>query len=160
GLRRGVREDSARGVGLWGGGPGAGGPRPGPRLSGVFNWYHARLRRGEVLRFDRFLDAIPPEAVAEHTYASELPVLSHLGVPLLVAGRWVCALLTSTARTYRSWTDEDVVCMQVVGQILANALHRRNIETELSESMVLVRRLQRRLEAENRYLRESIVGNA
>ena len=82
-----VREDGSMVVSHSWARPGVAAAQPGTRLSGVFNWYHARLRRGEVLRFDRFLDAIPPEAVAERTYASELPVLSHLGVPLLVAGR-------------------------------------------------------------------------
>jgi transcriptional regulator with GAF, ATPase, and Fis domain len=138
--------------------PGLAAARTATRVTGVFSWYHARLRRGETLRFDRLPEDLPAEASAERSYAAALPILSHVAVPLSMGGRWICALLTATARRHRSWTDDDVERLRIVGQILANAVHRRNLETELRESLAEVRRLQRRLEDENRYLRESIEG--
>ena len=140
--------------------PGVAAAQTATRVTGAFPWYHAQLRRGETLRFDRLPEDLPAHAREERAYAAELPMLSHVAVPLMMAGRWVCALVTATARNHRSWTDDDVERIRIVGQILANAIHRRNIETKLSESLAVVRRLQRRLEAENRYLRESIEGNA
>jgi len=124
-------------------------------LADAFPWYHERLRRGEALRFERLPDELPAEALAERAYAARLPMLSHAVVPLRVDGSWVCALLTSTARSYRSWSDADVEQLRIVGQILASAIYRRRLERELQESLGEVRRLRRRLEAESEYLREA-----
>jgi transcriptional regulator with GAF, ATPase, and Fis domain len=134
--------------------------RPGTRVDGAFPWYHARLREGQVLRFERLPDNLPIDASAERAFVTALPMRSHVAVPVEVGGRWVCALVAATARSYRAWTDEEVGRIRIVGQIVANAIQRRNLETELRESLAEVRRLQQRLEAENQYLRESVEGVA
>jgi transcriptional regulator with GAF, ATPase, and Fis domain len=139
--------------------------RPGVRpaascipVTGQFPWYHERLRRGDVLRFERLPDELPEDARAERAYAARLPMLSHVAVPLLVDGRWVCALLTATATAFRSWDDADVAKVRIVGQILANAIYRRRLEGELRESLAEVQRLHRRLALENDQLRETLVS--
>jgi transcriptional regulator with GAF, ATPase, and Fis domain len=113
------------------------------------------LRQGETLRYERLPDELPEEAAAERDYATRLSTLSHVAVPLVVGGRWVCALVTATARTHRSWSDADVERLQIFGQVLANAIHRRGLELELGESLAELRRLHAQLEAENHYLREA-----
>ena len=121
------------------------GVRPAERatpVSGNFPWYHERLRRGEVLRFERIPDELPIEAEAERAYMTALPMLSHIAVPLWVGGSWVCALLTATAKSYRSWKDAEIEQVRIVGQILANAIYRRKLERELRESLDEVRRLR------------------
>jgi len=138
--------------------PGVKPAAPSLPVSSEAPWYHGRLRRGEVLCFERLPDALPVEAREERAYAAALPMLSHMAVPLAVDGHWVCALLTATVTEYRAWTDQDVEQVRMVGQTLANAVYRRRIERELRESLAEVRRLQRRLEAENQYLREA-AGN-
>ena len=125
-----------------------------------FPWYHERLRRGDVLRFERTLDELPIDAAPERAYAAALPMLSHVAVPLLVDGKWVCALLTATARSYRSWHDADIEKIRIVGQILANAVYRAKLERELRESCAEVQRLQRRFAAENEYLRQAVGSDA
>jgi transcriptional regulator with GAF, ATPase, and Fis domain len=125
-----------------------------------FPWYHERLRRGETLCFERLPDELPAEAVAERSYAVGLPMLSHVAVPLRVGGRRVCALLTATARRYRSWTEVDVGRVRMAGQILADAVYRRRLERELRESLDEVRSLQRHLEAGNEHRREAIESHA
>jgi formate hydrogenlyase transcriptional activator len=122
-------------------------------------WILGQIRRGETVRLDRLEDA-PPEAVEERRYAAAIGVRSHVAVPLSVGGRWVCALGTLTVRSTRRWSDETVQRIRIVGQILANAVHRRNIESDLRESLHEVRRLHERLNAENEYLREEIESEA
>ena len=129
------------------------------QLGASYPWYHDCLRRGEVLRFERTVDELPIDAAPERAYAAALPMLSHVAVPLLVDGKWVCALLTATANSYRSWQDADIEKIRIVGQILANAVYRRNLERELRASFAEVQRLQRRLEAENSYLRQAAGGD-
>ncbi|MFI5314770.1 MAG: sigma 54-interacting transcriptional regulator [Myxococcota bacterium] len=120
------------------------------------SWYHGRLRAGDVLRFERLPDDLPSEAVAERAYALALPLRSHVAVPLLVGGHWVCALVTAMAERERAFSDAEVERIRIVGQILANAIFRRNLELDLRDSVREVRRLQQRLEAENEYLRDAI----
>jgi len=136
--------------------PGIAPSAPGTQVATAFPWYHERLTRGESLRFERLPDELPFEAAYEREYVVRVPLLSHIGIPLRVQGTFVCALVTGTTRSYRSWTDADVEHVEIVGHILANAIHRRKLEGELQESLREVRRLQRRLEDENTYLREAI----
>jgi transcriptional regulator with GAF, ATPase, and Fis domain len=128
-------------------------------LPSVLPWLHRRIQRGEVVRLES-LDDLPETAIAEREYARSLGIRSHLSVPLSIGGKWVCAIGTLSLRESRRWPDATVHRIRIVGQILANALYRRNIEVELRESLREVRRLQRRLEAENEYLREEIESDA
>ena len=126
-----------------------------PARVAQFPWYHERLGRGETLRFDRLPDELPIDAAAERAYVVELPLLSHVAVPLSVDGRFACALLTGTATSHRSWSAADIEHLEIVGHILANAIHRRKLESELRQTIDEIRRLQGRLEAENTYLQET-----
>jgi formate hydrogenlyase transcriptional activator len=65
-------------------------------------------------------------------------------------------MTTATAAGYRRFSDLDVERTRVIGQLLANALHRRNVERELRDSLAELRQFHERLEAENEYLREAI----
>ncbi len=130
-----------------------------PSVGLAFSWYHGQLRAGTVLRFERLPDQLPGDALAERAYTLALPMRSHIAVPLLVDGRFVCALVTAMAHCERSFSDEEVGRVRIVGQILANAIYRRNLERELRDSVDEVRSLQQQLEAENEYLRDAIAPN-
>jgi len=123
-------------------------------------WYAPKLRAGELVRLDRIPEDLPPEAREEHDHALRFSFRSHLAVPVSVGGRWVCALATATCLDYRSWSDETVQEVRIVGQLLANALHRAKLESELRESVDELRRLRDSLRAENEYLREEIDSEA
>jgi len=115
-------------------------------LAHGLRWYDEHLRKGETLRFDRLPDDLPIEARAERTYVATLPMRSHIAVPVLVDGRWACALLTATARRTHAWTDEEVDCVRIVGQIVAGAVRRRTLEHELQAREDRIDRLERQLE--------------
>ncbi|MGH7287083.1 MAG: GAF domain-containing protein, partial [Myxococcota bacterium] len=119
-------------------------------------WYAPKLRAGEIIRLDRLPDDLPPTAFEELDHAVRFAFRSHMAVPISIGGRWICALATATCVDYRSWSDETVQELRILGQILANALHRARLETELRESLRELRRLEHRLRAENRYLREEV----
>ena len=123
-------------------------------------WYSRQLRTGRVLRFERMFEELPAEeAAAERAYVLALPMRSHVAVPLQVGGRWICALLTAMAKDVRVFTDEEISRIRIIGQLLASALHRRNLERDLRDSIREVRELHRRLEAENEYLRDAAGAN-
>jgi transcriptional regulator with GAF, ATPase, and Fis domain len=129
-------------------------------MAGAYPWYTEQLRKGETIRFDRIPDDVPPEAVLETEYAISHGLRSHVCIPLAVNGRWMCALGSGTFTKFFSWSDAIVLQMRAVGQILANALYRERIETELQDSIRQLRQLQERLTAENEYLREETERDA
>jgi transcriptional regulator with GAF, ATPase, and Fis domain len=120
-----------------------------------FPWYYRRIECGETVRIDH-RDELPDEARAERAYMSRVGILSQLCVPLEVAGRWVCTLATATFREPRPWPEETIARVRVVGQILAGAIHRKQLEAELRETLGELRSLEERLRSENEYLREEI----
>jgi transcriptional regulator with GAF, ATPase, and Fis domain len=130
-------------------------------------WYHATVVRGEALRFERFPDDLPGEAVREREMVRRTGLKSNLTVPIAVGGQHVLVLATGAVREFRAWPDEVVERVRLVGQILASGLHRKRVESELraavaaldrardvlEEHMQEIRRLKERLEDENVYLR-------
>jgi formate hydrogenlyase transcriptional activator len=129
-------------------------------LAHLMPWLLARLRSGEVVRLDDIEREAPPEAASERSFAKEIGVLSHLAVPLAIGGRWICAIGLDSVRATRAWSDATVQRTRIVGQVLANALYRRDTEQALRASLEEVQRLERRLAAENEYLREEIESEA
>ncbi len=133
-------------------------------------WYHAQVARGETLRFERFPDDLPAEAVLEQEMVRRNGLKSSLTVPIAVGGRHVCVLATGAIREFRTWPDQVVDRVRLIGQILASGLHRKRVETELRAAVTAVegarnelelrldeiRQLKDRLESENVYLRTEI----
>jgi len=125
----------------------------------VLPWIFAQVERGQVVCIDD-VNRLPDDARAEREFARLHGVRSNVSVPLSIGGRWVCGLATASFREARSWSDSAVRQVRIVGQILANAIHRRNIELELRASLAEARQLHQRLDAENDYLREEIESEA
>ncbi|HTO07516.1 MAG TPA: sigma 54-interacting transcriptional regulator [Myxococcota bacterium] len=115
-------------------------------------WYCAQIRAGTVLNVRSLPDELPAEAIAEREEVLALGMRSHVVVPLEVGGSWVCAIAMAMAERERSFSEEEIGRIRTVGELLANALHRRNLERE-------VRELLRRLRAENAYLRSAVGGD-
>jgi transcriptional regulator with GAF, ATPase, and Fis domain len=123
-------------------------------------WWAATLARGESLRLSRLPDDLPPGAAAERSYVTRRGMKSHLAVPLVVGGRNLFALATGVFRGYRTWSETDVRRVQVVGQILVNALYRKRIEGELRNSLAEAQALKDRIAEENAYLRTELSEQA
>jgi len=133
-------------------------------------WYHAQAAQGEILRFERFPDDLPPWATHERDMVRRTGLKSNLTVPIMVGGRHICVLATGAIRDFRSWPDQVVDRVRLIGQILANGLYRKRAESELREAVTAlararselethleeIRHLKDRLESENVYLRAEI----
>jgi transcriptional regulator with GAF, ATPase, and Fis domain len=119
-------------------------------------WAYDRLLRGEVLRFERLPDDVPPEESRDREYLVRTGLKANLTIPIAVGGRFVCAVATGTFRAPRTWSDLTVARVRTVGQVLANAVHRQRTEAELRATLAAVRELEARLEAENLTLREEV----
>ena len=116
------------------------------------DWVIERLARGEMVAISR-PEELPREAMAARRQTG---ISSTLGVPTLVAGRAVCALVLQNGRLTRRWPQPLVERLQLVSEILGAALQRRSHDTALRSNVAEIQRLNARLEADNVCLKEDI----
>ena len=105
-------------------------PRPSTVSLAEIPWVMARHQAGEVVRFSR-LDELPADAAAvdRETYR-RLGITSQVEVPLKVGGALLGTLTFSTLGAERAWPDELVQRLQLLGEVFANVLSRRQSEME------------------------------
>jgi len=116
------------------------------------SWLLDRLSRHEVVNVARTED-LPQEP---RTWADRAGARSLLGVPVLVAGQLVCALIVWTRRSARLWPGPVIERVGLIAEILGVAVQRCRHEMALQASLATIERLNARLEADNVYLKEEI----
>jgi two-component system sensor histidine kinase UhpB len=99
-----------------------------------FPWCAGQLQEGKVICVSS-LEALPREAARDWEVCREFGIKSILTFPLSAGGGQVFgALGFNTTRQERSWPEEVVEQLQVVAQIFANALVRKQSELAFRES--------------------------
>jgi transcriptional regulator with GAF, ATPase, and Fis domain len=121
------------------------------RLSYIFN----KWLQGEVVKLTN-LDELPPEAARVKEVFDRFQIKSHLGVPISVAGKIVGALAIGTIHSHRTWDDNLIARLRLVGEVFANALKRKQTEVALQNAFLEIKRLKKQVEADYMYLREEI----
>jgi two-component system, LuxR family, sensor kinase FixL len=108
----------------------AGPDAPSNQVSRDLVFCSAEIRHGRVVLV-RSLDQLPPEAEVDCRALEAAGVRSLLAVPLSVSGRTLGFLAVYTTRRERAWTEELVRGIQLVGEVFAGALARRDAEAAL-----------------------------
>ena len=126
-------------------------PGPFPNLP----WYLGQLRAGRVVSFRSLPDDLPPEASDEFAHVMRQGIKAHLGMPLSVGGRVCAAIGMASFSEPRIWPGVLIARLMLVGEVIAQALHRTRAEAEMRKALDEIRRLKDRLEAENDYLRKT-----
>ena len=129
--------------------------RQDPHFFDNFGYYFEKWRRGELIQFQR-LEELPPEADQLKQIYVKFGVKSALSIPVSVGGSTVGALVLTTVRAHRSWPTDLIPRLRLYGEILANALIRKESEESLRNALAEVRRLKEQLEADYTYLNEEI----
>jgi signal transduction histidine kinase len=118
-------------------------PFPRVIVDGKLPWYAEQIRRGEVLRFSRLPDELPPEAVAERECVLRDGVKSNLAIPLRSGGALNWVITFGAMRDYREWSDELVQRLWVIGEIFANAIVRKRAELKTQQLRERLTRMAR-----------------
>ena len=112
---------------------------PEPLRQEFFPWVFQQMRAGRMVALSS-LEEMPAEAAVDRENACRLGIKSNLTLPLAVGGEPpVGALAFNTLRAKRRWPDGLVKRLQLVAQVLTNALAPRRHELSLRESEELGR---------------------
>jgi transcriptional regulator with GAF, ATPase, and Fis domain len=118
-------------------------------------WFTKTILKGESVKTDYIYD-LPDKAEREKKYLLKQDVKSGIAVPLMVEKEPIGALTFTTVFYERSWPDEEVQRLQLISEIFANALVRKQKEQKLRAAFSEVEQLKDRLQQENIYLKEEI----
>jgi formate hydrogenlyase transcriptional activator len=117
-------------------------------------WFMARLRSGQSLVIHDVSD-LPPEAMGEIEYLQNTGLQSHLSIPFRVGGRVIGAIAFSSFSKTRSWPDNLIARIKLVGEMFAHAVARKREHEKLVSAVSEIKVLKDRLERENIYLRHA-----
>ena len=118
-------------------------------------WLFDQLARGEQVVISQ-LDDLPLEAMAARTQARRNGGWSVMGLPALVAGQLVSALVVDGGRSTRRWPKHLARRLQLISEMLGVAIQRWRQENALRGSIAEIERLNARLQADNVCLKEEI----
>jgi len=100
---------------------------------GEFTWFIEQLAKGEPLVFSALEDS-PGDAASERRYCEKQGMKSVVAIPVVTSGLTLGAVVFSSMRKQREWSDELVQRLRLVGEIFANALLRKHAEESLLAS--------------------------
>jgi formate hydrogenlyase transcriptional activator len=130
-------------------------PTPLGPLPAQLTWFLGQLRAGEIIVTPNAAVDLPPEAVAEAEYCRRTGLVSHLAIPLRIGGRIIGAIAFSAFRQTRTWPDDLITRLKLVGEVFAQALTRKREQEKLLAAMAEIKALKDRLERENSYLQHA-----
>ncbi len=99
-------------------------------LAPILPWFTAMIRKGEMLRFDRLPQDLPPEATAEREYCTGIGLKSQLTFPFLVGERVIGAIGFASFRREMHWTPHLLRSLRLTSEVFANALARKQAAHE------------------------------
>jgi FixJ family two-component response regulator/signal transduction histidine kinase len=109
-----------------------GGLEPLPRgpYDASLPWFLGELRAGRTVALATIPDDLPPEASAEVEHCRRIGLRSHLSIPLRLGGRVIGVLSFAGLRSARTWPEEVVTRLTIIGEVFANAMSRARFEEE------------------------------
>jgi formate hydrogenlyase transcriptional activator len=119
------------------------------------SWFVARLRSGKPFVVQDPAHDIPPEAIGEAEYFKRTGLRSHFSIPLRVAGRIIGAFGFASFSQTRTWPEELIARIRLVGEMFAHAIARKREQEKLLAAMAEISLLKEQFEQENIYLRHA-----
>jgi PAS domain S-box-containing protein len=119
-------------------------------------WYIGQLRDGKPVFLRSLPDDLPPEYVTEREYCTRTGIKASVAIPLQVGGSVLGAITFSFLKRRCDWSVEILSRLQMIGEVLANALLRRRSDEALRTALAENQKLRQQLVQENQYLREQV----
>ena len=91
-------------------------------------WSNEIILRGDVLHIPQVAD-LPPEASAERTEFLSQHIRSLVAVPMVYRGSVIGFLGFDSVRAEKTWSEQSIALLKIVGEIFSNALEHRRSHT-------------------------------
>jgi len=127
-------------------------------LKELFPWSAEKLSHNEVVSISTRKN-LPPEAETDRRSHEKWMSEAILDVPISVQGSVDYDIVLSS-RTERTWPQEYIPRLRLIGEVFVNALLHRKAYKKLQDSYAEVKRLKDLLQAENDYLHFQLNGAA
>jgi PAS domain S-box-containing protein len=103
-------------------------------LASLFPWLYDRVvLKGQPLRIGR-MEELPESAGQDRSSCIAMGVQSFMNIPISFEGRVSSLIVINAMRGERSWPEECVPRLRLLGEIFINALERKRSEEALRES--------------------------
>ncbi len=118
-------------------------------------WYTKELLEHRIVRLESVED-LPAAAWREKKYARKEGLKSHLTIPLEAAGCALAAISIESFRSEKKWPEDLIPRLRLFGQMLVNALVRREQERKIEAAVTEISRLKDQLAGDYGYLKKEI----
>ncbi len=112
-----------------------------PRLQNVpvraFDWFSRQLLAGETVHIPRIMD-LSPEAVAEKAEFAAQGIRSMIAVPISYQGRVMGFLGFDSVQAEKTWDEEAIRLLTMVGEIIVNALEHKRAQQAINQAYQLL----------------------
>jgi len=110
----------------------------------AYPWWMERLKKFEVIDIAE-INGFPSEAHAEKEHLQSQGIQSLIMVPMVSSGSLVGFLGFDWVREKKTWTEDIIALIRILGQIFMNVLERKRTEEALRESRKKLRFLSSHL---------------
>jgi formate hydrogenlyase transcriptional activator len=125
-------------------------------LATVFPWaYRHTIERGQHIMF-RLPADLPHEAEKDRQSWEAMGTKSSLIIPIFLEDSFHYLIVIQSSREERTWREEYVPRLRLLGETLVNALIRKSVEEKLTRSCEEIRTLKDKLQVEADFLRSEI----
>lgn len=117
----------------------------------TFSWLVRKIKQFENIAMSRVED-LPEEASAEKQWFRLHGVRSFINVPLTYSGTALGIIGLESLRNEKTWSEDTVTLLTIVGEVFMNALERKRAEEELQKAKNM---LEVRVEERTRELKKA-----
>jgi len=101
--------------------------------AGSMPWWVGKLKNHEPVVVPSVAD-LPPEAALERSIIESQGIQTLVDVPMVSLGKPIGFLGFSCAMQRRDWADEEISLLKMVGQMITNALQRKETDASLKKA--------------------------
>ena len=99
----------------------------------TLGWSVAKIKQFEVVHIPRVVE-LPSEASVDREQMQGQDIQSLILVPMVYRGKAVGFVGFDSVRRERTWTEDDIALLRIVGEIFANALEHKRAQEALRNS--------------------------
>jgi formate hydrogenlyase transcriptional activator len=129
-------------------------PPHGLDIAKAFPWVLGKILEGQLVRFESVANL--PADSPDREWLQRIGTKSNVTVPLKVGGAVVGAFSVGSLHQERTWPDDIVNRLILLGQVFAGALARKRADVKLRRALEENTRLKDQLLEENVYLQQEV----